>query len=439
MYRINKDTILSTEEIQAYIDAHEITDFPRLQKLYDYYTGNHEILNRTMKDSSKPNNKLIHQLPKYITTVHTGYFIGKPVTYSATDEGAELLDNLKYVFDENDEQALNAEIANSCSIYGKAYEMLYIDEDKEVRSAILDTRYVIPLYSNTIQSELIAVIRYYYEQGILDDEPTLYVEYYNRETINQYQKIGDKLALIASNPHFIAALPIVEYRNNKECSGDFEGVISLVDAYEKINSDSLNDFEAFVDSYLVLSGMQGTEPSEIQAMKENRVLLPPDGASANWLTKQVQDAHVENMKNRLAKEILKLSATPDMGDEAFGGNLSGIAIKYKLMMLESQTSTTERWFKKGLQQRIYLICSIFKLLGADYDYRTIKIAFNRNIPANATEAATLINTLRGIISNQTALEQLPFIDDVQAEVERIEAEAAMTGFDITAGGDTVEE
>jgi hypothetical protein len=45
--------------------------------------------------------------------------------------------------------------------------------------------------------------------------------------------------------------------------------------------------------------MNGTEPEDIAAMKEQRVLLMETDAKAEWLVKQINDTYVENLKNRL--------------------------------------------------------------------------------------------------------------------------------------------
>ena len=56
----------------------------------------------------------------------------------------------------------------------------------------------------------------------------------------------------------------------------------------------------------------------------------------------------ENMKNRFNDEIHKFSSTPDLSDDFFSGNASGVAIKYKLYGTETLTAVKERYFKKGI-------------------------------------------------------------------------------------------
>jgi len=73
-----------------------------------------------------------------------------------------------------------------------------------------------------------------------------------------------------------------------------------------------------------------------------------EGTSAEWLIKDTADAAIENVKSRLDNDIHKYSFCPNMSDENFASNASGVAIKFKTMGTENLVSTKERKFKKGL-------------------------------------------------------------------------------------------
>lgn len=62
------------------------------------------------------------------------------------------------------------------------------------------------------------------------------------------------------------------------------------------------------------------------------------------------------------------------------------------------------------------------LLGATFDWRAIDIIFKRNIPTDLSGLADIINKLSNVVSTETLLGQLPFIDDIQAELNRIKQE-----------------
>ena len=405
--------------IQRYIDEHRQQE-QRLSNLYDYYKGITAITKRRLADATKPNNKVVSPYAGYITDTFTGYFMGEPVVYQC-EKNEELLSRLNELFNYNDEAATDAELAKDASIFGVAYELLYTDENADIRFKKIDATKAIPIFDNTLEEDLLYFIRYYDDTDIMSGKKTTYVEVYSREWIRYYVD-EYALKLVREVPHAFKGVPINIYQNNEEELGDFENVISLIDAYDKITSDSVNDMEYFADCYLALYGMSGTEAEDIAAMKEQRVLLMETDAKAEWLTKSINDTYVENLKNRLDAQIHKFSRCPSMTDENFAANASGVAIKYKLMGLENATSKKERAFKKALQRRIELICNIFSVMGSDYDYRDVQMVFTRNIPANLNEMADVVNKIGNLLSKETQISLLPIDVNPEAELKRREEE-----------------
>lgn len=413
--------------IKKIVDTHRTSELPRLEKLRKYYETKNDILNRQMADSTKPNNKIANAYASLITHTLVGYFVGEPITYTADDDN--MLNELQLLFEYNDEADENAELAKTASIYGVAYELLYMEKQDEgmgrpmLRFHALDTRECIPIYDDTIEKNLIYFIRYYNVKDVLTDKEKLVVEVATDKDIQRYEanQTTSGLSFIEAVPHYFGMVPIATYKNNEELIGDFEPVLSLIDAYDTMESDTVNDFDYFVDAYLALYGFTA-DADDIVKMKENRVLLMDQGTAAEWLIKNTDDQNVENMKIRLDKDIHKFSHCPDMSDENFAGNSSGVAIQYKLLGTENLISGKERKFKRGLQQRLELISRIQGLMGANFDWRAIDILFRRNIPANLSEVATMVKQLEGIVSNETLLAQVPFVDNAAAEQEKVQAE-----------------
>jgi SPP1 family phage portal protein len=108
------------------------------------------INNRVLKDRAKPNNKIANAYASYITDTLVGYFIGEPIAYTSNDD--TLLQDLSMIFEYNDEADENAELAKYASIYGIAYEILYLnEEDKMIRFKPLNPKEVIPIFDKTIE------------------------------------------------------------------------------------------------------------------------------------------------------------------------------------------------------------------------------------------------------------------------------------------------
>lgn len=427
MIKLNPETELTAAIVKKLIDNHKQYDMPRLQKLEDYYLAKNEILKRQMADPSKPNNKISNPYANYITDTLTGYFMGEPVTYSSLDEKA--LEELNLIFEYNDEADENVELARSCSIYGVGYEMMYIDEEGSVRFKRLDAKECIPIYDDTIENDLLYVIRYYLDKDIITDKTFMYIEVISRTDVSRYRAndTGANMELIESRPHYFGIVPIAIYKNNEAETGDFENVISLIDAYDKLESDSLNDFEYFCDAYLALIGFTA-DTEDVAEMKQNRVILLDKDTDAKWLIKDEQDSTVENLKIRIDKDIHKFSKCPNLSDENFAANASGVAIKYKLVGTENLISVKERKFKKGLQRRLELISLIQGVKLAGFDWRAIDITFTRNLPSNDTEIAEIVNKLSNVVSKETLLAQIPFVEDVQTELDRLDKEQEKNPF-----------
>jgi SPP1 family phage portal protein len=111
-----------------------------------------------------------------------------------------------------------------------------------------------------------------------------------------------------------------------------------------------------------------------------------------------------------------------MTDDSLGQSASGVAIKYRLLNFENRVSVTERFFKKGLLRRYEMICHMLNTLGQSYDWRKIRPIFARNLPENPADRADYAQKMNGIVSKKTLLSTLPFVDDVEREIERIEKE-----------------
>ena len=436
MYRTDKEE-LSIEDIQKFIKKHKAESI-RYIKLQKYYEGKHDILDHTSRDG-QPNNKIVNPYPKYITDMLVGYFVGQPISYTSKEEGG-LLDDLQAIFDYSDEQEENLELAKICSIKGKAYELLYRDEDARIRFNEFGPDQMFVIYDMTISPSIKFAIRYY-DVGEGNDKIT-YAEVYDKVVCTLYKGKDSDLSLDQVTPHTFKDVPVVEYLNNKEEQGDFEQVITLIDAYNKAQSNTLNDMDQFTDAYLILVNMAGTDSERIDELKRDRVMLLDDDGDAKWLIKEINDAWVENYKDRVRRDIHKFSYTPDMQDESFGNNLSGVSIRYKILAMEQIRSNKERKFKKGLQRRIELICNSLSL-EKDIDlFTSINIKFANTLPQNIYELSQTIKNLSPYLSSETLLNQLPFVENAKEELEKKKAEdeEITSSYDFTnidnAGGDT---
>ena len=427
---------VNSKKISKIIDKFKSSELPRLQKLYDYYSASNEILKKE-DENGKVNNKLACAYAKYIVKLQTGYFMGIPVKSKSSNEG--YLEEYNKILDDNFYTDVNFELAKSAAIYGYACELIYQNENAVTKFKKLDPKETILIFGTSMNEFLLCVIRYYISVD-LDDNKTEMAEVYTNEGIQYFRKTKDDTEFIEEidkmSINLFDDIPVIVYKNNEEMKSDFEDILSLNDAYDTSQSNTANDVDYFNDAYMVVSGSNGlsdyeededdfgnSNMSSAEKMKRNRMLFFPDGGDAKFLAKDINDSATENYKKRLNNDIHKFSMTPDLADEKFAGNLSGIAIKFKTIPLEENATEKENKFRVGLRKRCELITYILNTMkNKDYNYLDIKEEFTRNLPVNEIELTQMIVSLSEYISKRTLLELLPQIEDVDEELRRIEAE-----------------
>lgn len=213
--------------------------------------------------------------------------------------------------------------------------------------------------------------------------------------------------------------------------------IPLIDAYNALMSDRVTDKEQFIDAILAIygtlladdetEGENGEKEDGLQAamkqLKKRKVLEMPDGTKAEYLTRTFDEAGVEILKKAIEQDIHKFSHIPCMTDESFGGNVSGVAMEFKLLGLENITKIKTRYYKKGLRKRLRIFANFLEKKGQRVDIAGIKPTFSRALPKNLLEISQITANLWGKVSRKTLLSQIPFVEDVDNELETLDKEA----------------
>ena len=408
---LTNKTELEIIDIQEILRAHD-QDYFHKMRLKRYYLGKHDILRKEGRANNASNNKIVNNFCQYIADMSTGFFIGKPVAYTTNEENQKKLDGLIDIFRYNDESAHNLELAEEASITGEAFEIIYTDSDAAIRFKSIPSEEMIIVCEASLEEKILYAIRRYRIYSFDGVTYSEFVEVYDDTCVTSYSYNGGALRKISTpQPHYFGEVPIIEYPNNKQRHGDFENVLTLVDAYNLAQSLSLDDLSDFTDAFLLLSGYS-VDPETAAKLRENKIIELDEGGNAQWLIKNINDTFVENIKTRLQTDIHKFSSIPDMSDVNFAGNASGVSIKYKLLGLELIRSRKEREFKKALQRRIELISEMLKTKSQDtIDFRDVEITSTANIPADNMAQAQIVKDLEGIVSQKRLLSLLPFIEN----------------------------
>ena len=381
---------------------------PRLNRLKRYYDGRNDVLARR-REPGLPNNRLAHAFPRYITAMASGYLIGSPVDYQPRDEGdpreRAAVDALAAAYRQGCVDSVDAELARNASIYGRGVELVYADEHARPRSASLDPASAFVVYDDTVA--MAPLFGVYYAPVRRGDGGT---DGWRAHVFTDRERVTYRLSALGGfradavedrAAHYFGGVPMIEYWNDECERGDFEPVLSLIDAYDALASDRLNDKQQFVDALLLLYGCtmetdaRGRTPG--QQLREDKALALPDSdARAEWLCKQLNEADTEVLRRALKEDIHKLCLVPDMTDEHFAANISGVAMRYKLLGLEQLTKVKERWFREALMNRLRLYAAFMRRRGGIApSAEEVRIVFTRALPANNLEEAQTLNALSG--------------------------------------------
>lgn len=433
MFYFDMDEVIDEDFITKIVNKFNLEMVGHYQMLDRYYgVKNDGIAKRFMK-GKKPDNKLFHGFARYITNMATSYFAGRPVEYLIDDEEykKELLPYL------DDAYNFDYEISKEASKKGIAYELLYVTEKSELRSRQYGAEEIIPIYSASPDEFLNGFIKLsaiYNLDGYLKKERAAV---YDKTDIYEFERStgNGRFSLVDIRKHYLNDVPLIVYWNTQEMNSDYEGVISLIDAYDRAESNTANDMDYFTDAYLLIKGAEGglvdEEGEDIllsdsdEALKNKRIMYLDEKGDAKFLEKDGDNSSIEEFKNRVFKDIFFVSQVPALTDESFAGDLSGIAIKYKLIGLEQLAIMKENRMRLAKAKKISMITDwINWKKSKNYDASTVKQKYTRNFTENVSEIIDNVTKLTGVVSKRTQLDMLPkeIIADTNKELETIDEE-----------------
>ena len=421
MFYLNREIELDKALLEKMISRFRVSVEPKLEKYKNYYDGIQAILRKSYADETKPCNKTVINYCRNIADSYCGYLATPSfISYKSDDDIEDVMEVLRY----NDYQAQDADLLLDALVYGTAAELMYIDTDGRTRFRLINPTTCFGIYDDSLTGDLTHFVRMY-KASDWDDTDIYNVDVYSDWDVKHYTMSGENgyLVLISQEPHFFNQCPANIFYLPDEKS-IFDCILGLQDAANELLSGEIDDYSAFCDAYLALYGVDANA-EDIAAMKAHRVLVLPENANAAWLTKNANDAQVENILKRIHESIYRIAACPDFSSESFvGGVSSGIAIRYRLVGMETRAAKIAAEMEKALRRRIEIICGIASLTIGEEIFRDIEIDFKRNIPEDNATLIGLINSLKGSVSDATLLAQLPFIDDVNAELEALQEQKA---------------
>lgn len=400
--------------------------------LYDYYIGR-QIPELTEDETVRVMSNHCY----YIVSAIKGYMTGNAPSY-AYEDGDVYAEQIIEAWQANSMETTEAELIQALSTFGVAYELVYRKENGRIRSEVYDPMSAFVAYSGDIDADSVfgAI---YYEMEDENGQPYYRLYAYTRTDLEIWESTstdGPWRRISEPTPHGFGRVPLIEYSNNADRLGDFEQIISLQAQYNQLLKERLEDKNAFAKSILAITGQViGKTPEEVEdalkILKRHRVLqFDDENGHGEYLEKTMDESGVQVLQDCLKRDIHKLAMVPDLSDESFANNASGVAMSYKLFGTDNKVSDKERYFREGFLRRckLYDYAMNNTTLSPNYEPKAsihdMGIVFKLNAPQDLSYMATALTPLvsMGVLSKRTAMENLLIVANPDQEEERIAAE-----------------
>lgn len=440
-----KDGATNTNEwiIKWYIENHDTT---KMREGVRYYENENDILRREqyavvdgvkVTDPDKPNNRIPHGWHKLLVDQKTAYLVGQPINFSADDK--RLTEYINQYLGEDWDDVAN-ELVKNASNKGVEWLLPFIDEEGEFDFIIIPGEQYIPIYEGTRQKKQIAGIRYY--QIHVNGEESIRAEFWDENTVTFYIKQNGEFILDPfqeENPqsHFYygtpgnmqgygwGRIPFIKFRNNEDEKSDLAYYKQLIDAFDNRVSDNQNNFDEIQELIYILKGYEGQSLSEFTRNIKQYKAINVDGeyAGVDTIQAEIPMTSIDSHLDRLRESIFTFGFGVDISSDKFGNSPSGIALKFLYSLLDMKSNTLERKFRKGIQELLWFLCEYLSISGkGQYDYKSVDFTFKRSMMVNELEQSQIAQQSKGIISDKTIIANHPWVDDLQQEEERIQAE-----------------
>lgn len=400
------------EELQAAMNIHNVNS-EEINYLYEYKNGKQPILNRIKEIRPEICNRIVENRANEIVTFKVSYSFGKPVQYVNRTCDDTLSDEInmlnEFVFAEG-KAAKDKELANWFTTCGTSYRMvLPVKDPSENESPFeiytLDPRYSFVVYHSGLGNKPKMGVKYVK----LKNSTTLYSVY----TENTYFEIMDDL-IVKEEPHSLGRIPIIEYPANMERLGAFEIVLPLLDAINDTASNRLDGVEQFIQSILVLKGVDINDEDFKALKQEGGLKLPADG-DAHYLVQELNQTQTQTLMDDMYDTVLTICGMPNRnGGSSTSDTGTAVIMRDGWSAAEARAQDTETIFKQSEKEFLKLVISIANTYqDMNLKLSAIDIKFTRRNYENILEKSQVLTTMlaNGKIHPRLAFEHCGMFTD----------------------------
>ena len=420
--------------------AFKIHDLNRVEIKYllEYRKNVQPILEKEKAIRPEINNMVVLNHAQMITRDIVGYFLGTPIQYiqSGADFKDEVEELNKFVSFE-DKSSIDLEIGEFQSITGVGYRIIYTDgqyaDEIPFEDKALNPLNTFVVYQNDISERPLAGVTYHvtYDKDNNINGTKIYVYTHH----GSYEITSTGLASSINNyehtysSYNVGGVPIIEYPNNQWRIGDWELMISLMDAINNLHSGRLDDIDQMIQSLMVFLNAD-IDKERYDEMREAGAIMLKNSTGNRSDVKIVSAPMDQSGLNMFAQELesllYALIGIPDRNNRSGGGGDTGVAVELRdgWADLEIVARNKEMSFKKAEKQSLRIILKILEnKLGFKMSLLDVDIKFSRNKNNNLL---VKVQSYQGLLSTKTlspsdCLTIVDLVSDVNEFVNRGEA------------------
>ena len=414
---------------------------PYYQKIDEYYFGNTDKLKNSPYLPNRSNARVSTNFVQKLVDEEALYSFGNKITYKAIDESQKDAITLIDYYTKNNSACYDSAIGKRLIEFNLGYELSFITKDGRFKN-----KWLTPLEANGYINEYgeLEYFLYIYKVGdkeFIDVYDDKYV-YYLDDTFNILETKAHNLGTI---PVGVGMVDMVRYtERNGYIEGDktiFRTIKTLQDALEQNLSDITQEITDFHNAILKFYGIDledevdangeikvdalGRPIKREPIVSNNSILYFEDKTEndAQWLIKDINDTFIKNTRDDIKDLIYTLTNHID-NNEKLSSNLSGIALRSKLQCLESRVKSNENAMEDVLRKRLQCLFNYLRVLSiGDFDENLIAIEFTPCVPQDISVIADVIAKIpHEVLSNETKRGLLPYVNNLQAEQDKIDKE-----------------
>ncbi len=346
IFRVRMEEELLEEQLLKFIKEHRDFADAKWRPLMDAYINKYETF-----ASGKKEDWIAVSFAKHIVDTMNGFFIGEPIEVTSDEEETVNYLNMLNRYNALDDH--NAELSKLCSIFGRGYEMYFVDEKGNIVITFVSPMNAFMIYDDSIVEKPKYFVRTYVDCNDVF-RGTLYTESHIR---NFFLESGSVI-WEEEKLHGFDGVPATEFIENRERVGLLYSVMPMLIAYNKAVSEIANSVGCFVTCLKMLEAALDEREMKKTGLANTIGFsgVESDESVIEYLQKLKGDLIQENIIDRLEKLIFQIL----MVDNANDGDVctsSRIALQYKLQSMKNLAKIKERKFMLGMNRRYRLIFS----------------------------------------------------------------------------------